>query len=169
MHCISEWGGSFRTDYAKIGALRGRVGRSVPFVVASATLPTHVLDTVKKNLQLAADSVLISLTNERKNIALSTRVMQFDKDTKADLRFSVPNGTSQPEDIPVTLIYTNSRIESEDICEAINTYLPAGMPEDTVSFYHSRVGRERKRELEGKLIVITLGSLEGKLLIFTRN
>ena len=150
-HCISEWGGTFRSDYTKIGSLRGRVGRTVPFVVASATLPVHVLDTVKKSLQLASDSVVITLSNERKNIALSTREMKHEKESKADLRFSVPNGTSTPQDIPITLIYANSRIECEDICEAINTYLPVGMAEDTVSFYHSKIGLERKRELEAKL------------------
>ena len=150
-HCICEWGGSFRTDYTKIGTLRGRVGRSVPFLVASATLPGHVLDVVKKELQLASDTVVIALSNERKNIALSTRAMKFDKESKADLRFSVPNGTSQPTDIPITLIYVNTRIECEDICDVLNTYLPQGMPEDTVSFYHSKIGHDRKRELEEKL------------------
>ena len=150
-HCICEWGGSFREDYTKIGALRGRVGRAIPFLIASATLPDHVLGVVKEELQLASDAVVISLSNERKNIALSTRVMKFDKESKADLRFSVPNGTSQPTDIPITLIYVNTRIECEDICEAVSSFLPEGMPEDTVSFYHSKIGRDRKRELEDKL------------------
>ena len=30
-------------------------------------------------------------------------------------------------------------------------WIPDRMPEDTVSFYHSKIGQERKRELEAKL------------------
>lgn len=62
----------------------------MPFVVASATLPTHVLDNVKKVLNLDPQAAVVWLRNERRNIALSTRVMQFEDVSKADLRFTVP-------------------------------------------------------------------------------
>jgi superfamily II DNA helicase RecQ len=45
-HCISLWGGSFRTDYANLGVLRGRFPSNVPFIIASATLPDHILDDI---------------------------------------------------------------------------------------------------------------------------
>ena len=45
-HCISLWGGSFRTDYANLGVLRGRFPSNVPFIIASATLPDHILNDI---------------------------------------------------------------------------------------------------------------------------
>ncbi|KIM79037.1 hypothetical protein PILCRDRAFT_90341 [Piloderma croceum F 1598] len=50
----SLWGGSFRLDYAALGVLRGHLPRHVPFIVASATLPDHILDDICTKLQLSA-------------------------------------------------------------------------------------------------------------------
>ncbi|KAF9537136.1 hypothetical protein CPC08DRAFT_594868, partial [Agrocybe pediades] len=86
-HCISEWGGTFRKDYSQLGTLRGRFPKTICFQVASATLPEHVLDSIKSTLRLSKDTKAIRLTNERPNIALSVRTMRHSKDSKADLRF----------------------------------------------------------------------------------
>jgi superfamily II DNA helicase RecQ len=86
-HCISLWGGSFRPDYARLGVLRGRFPKNVPFVIASATLPDHILDDIRVKLQLSRDATMVRLTNARPNVALSTRVMRFPEESKADLRF----------------------------------------------------------------------------------
>ena len=51
-HCINIWGGSFRPDYADLGILRGRIPKNVPFLLASATLPDHVLDDIRLKLRL---------------------------------------------------------------------------------------------------------------------
>ncbi|KAJ6527822.1 hypothetical protein B0H19DRAFT_969549, partial [Mycena capillaripes] len=51
-HCVSLWGGSFRSEYAELGVLRGRVHASVTFSIVSATLPSHVLDEVCAKLKI---------------------------------------------------------------------------------------------------------------------
>ena len=45
-HCINIWGGSFQPDYANLGVLHGHFPKNVPFLIASATLPEHVLDDI---------------------------------------------------------------------------------------------------------------------------
>ena len=74
-HCINVWGGSFfRPDYAvyaALGVLGGRFPRNVPLLLASATLPEHVLDNIHRKLRLAKDIKMIQLTNSRPNVALS--------------------------------------------------------------------------------------------------
>src|ERR1700748_2233111 len=40
-HCVSEWGGSFRPEYSRLGTLRGRGRTDVPLIAASATLSAH--------------------------------------------------------------------------------------------------------------------------------
>ncbi|KIO26251.1 hypothetical protein M407DRAFT_74746 [Tulasnella calospora MUT 4182] len=42
-HCITEWGGTFRPDYALLGLLRGRVRSGLAVTVATATLPFYSL------------------------------------------------------------------------------------------------------------------------------
>lgn len=69
-HCIADWGSSFRTEYSNIGVLRGRIAKSIPFVAASATLPIHVLDIVRKELNIEAQATTVSLTNERKKYCI---------------------------------------------------------------------------------------------------
>lgn len=48
-HCVTEWGGSFRTDYATLGLLRGKIRSGLPITIASATLPDEInLDLKEK-------------------------------------------------------------------------------------------------------------------------
>jgi superfamily II DNA helicase RecQ len=70
-HCISLWGGSFRTDYAKLGLLCGRFPKHIPFIVASATLPDHILDDIRVKLRLSPNAQMVCMTNARPNVALS--------------------------------------------------------------------------------------------------
>ncbi len=84
-HCITLWGGCFHKDYANLGILRGRFSKNVPFLVASATLPDHVLDDVCRKLRLSKDAELIQVTNARPNIALSMWAMKHSDESKADL------------------------------------------------------------------------------------
>ncbi|KAJ7803828.1 P-loop containing nucleoside triphosphate hydrolase protein [Mycena olivaceomarginata] len=139
-HCVSLWGGSFRPDYADLGLLRARFPSNVPFVVASATLPEHVLDDVCLKLGLSKDPARISLTNARPNIALSVRAMQFPEESRADLRFLIPPQASKPEHIPITLGYCNTRLAWRGCmrCECI-------------AFYHAKIGQAQKRNLEERL------------------
>ncbi|KAJ7808984.1 hypothetical protein B0H14DRAFT_3151768 [Mycena olivaceomarginata] len=135
-HCVSLWRGSFRPDYADLGLLRARVPSNVPFVVASATLPDHVLDDVRLKLGLSKDPARISLTNARPNIALSVRTMQFPEESRADLRFLIPPQASKPEHIPVTLGYCNTRLVCEGACDAVRRWAAdEGIPPECIAFY----------------------------------
>jgi superfamily II DNA helicase RecQ len=151
-HCISLWGGSFRPDYGDLGVLRGRLPSNVPFVVASATLPDHILDDIRVKLELSKDATLVSLSNARPNIALSCRSMQHPEESKADLRFLIPPHASNPEDIDITLVYCNQRIICEDACDSLRRWAKdEGLPEACIAFYHAKVGNKRKREMEEML------------------
>jgi superfamily II DNA helicase RecQ len=84
-HCISLWGGSFRTDYANLGVLRGRFPSNVPFIIASATLPDHILNDIRGKLKLSRNAKMVRVSNAHPNIALSVRAMKFDNYSMADL------------------------------------------------------------------------------------
>ena len=84
-HCISFWGGSFWSNYADLGVLRGRIAKNVPFIIALATLPEHILDDIKRKLRLSKSAKLVQMTNARPNVALSCRTMCHSDESKADL------------------------------------------------------------------------------------
>ncbi|KAF8141067.1 hypothetical protein K438DRAFT_1911309 [Mycena galopus ATCC 62051] len=100
-HCISLWGGSFCSDYTNLGILRGHIPSNVPFVVASATLPAHILDDVLTKLGLSKNATQISLTNARPNVALSCQTMKHPEESKADLRFLIHLEAKKPTDIHI--------------------------------------------------------------------
>lgn len=148
-HCINIWGGSFRPDYANLGVLRGRFPKNVPFLIASATLPEHVLDDIHRKLQLSKDTCTIRLTNARPNVALSVRVMQHSEDSKGDLRFLIPPHARQVKDIPITLVYCNHRMTTEDAADRARDWAEEqGIPRDSIAFYHALIGDDKKRQLE---------------------
>jgi superfamily II DNA helicase RecQ len=152
-HCISMWGGTnFRPEYADLGMLRGRFPSNVPFVIASATLPEHVLDDICAKLRLSESATKISLSNGRPNVALSVQSMGNTDESKADLRFLIPLNAKVPEDIPITLVYCNQRLTTEDICDKLRKWAEDdGIPGECIAFYHAKIGASRKRNLEEML------------------
>lgn len=147
-HCISVWGGTFRPDYAKLGLLRGRFPRNVTMMVASATLPGHVLDDVRSQLRLSKDIKMVRVTNKRPNIALSIRVMQYSEESKAGLRFLIPKDAKSPDDIPPTLVYCNSRTTAEQAADQTRDWADEmGISRDCIAYFHALIGEDRKSQL----------------------
>ena len=116
------------------------------------------MDDMRVKLQLDPDAERIAVTNARPNIALSVRPIKHAIKSKADLRFLIPRETRSPNDIPITLVYCNSRTVAEDIVDVLRQWLPTEAdggraPEwtDCIAFYHAKVRERRKRELEEKL------------------
>ncbi|KAH9023948.1 P-loop containing nucleoside triphosphate hydrolase protein [Lactarius pseudohatsudake] len=113
-HCISQWSGDFRPDYANVGRLRWMVPTCVVFYAASATMPCYVLAHVKTLLQMCSDTREIRLTNDRPNIHLATLEM-LDllvscHDITRVLRF---DGNPPP---PPFMVFCNDRKETERLC-----------------------------------------------------
>ncbi|KAJ7670474.1 P-loop containing nucleoside triphosphate hydrolase protein, partial [Mycena rosella] len=152
-HCVSLLGGSFRSEYAELGVLRGRVPSSTVFAIASATLPAHVLDDVCAKLKIGKDAVTVCMSNARPNVALSCRTMiVHPDDTKANLRFLIPNGATTAAKIPISLVYFNQRIEAEEACDRLQFWASeGGIDKSAIAFYHAKIGTARKRELERML------------------
>jgi superfamily II DNA helicase RecQ len=132
--------------------LRGRFPKHIPFIVASATLPDHILDDIRAKLKLSVNARVVRVTNARPNVALSCRPMKHAEKSKSDLRFLIPVGATKPEDIDITLVYCNQRVKCEDAVDKLRLWAKnIGIEESCIAFYHARIGEKRKRELEEKL------------------
>lgn len=92
-HCISYWG-EFRPEYKDAKRLRYLLPRHIPFYLASATLPPLVLRDVMDTLQInPSRHIMIHHSNDRSNIAISVRKMQFAASSYEDLLFLLPKFT----------------------------------------------------------------------------
>ncbi|EMD32167.1 hypothetical protein CERSUDRAFT_21294, partial [Gelatoporia subvermispora B] len=136
-HCVSEWS-SFREKYKHLGSLRYLIPHSVPFYVASATLPSPVLADVSDMLHLRSTRTdFILRSNDRPDIALSVRKMRFSASSYKDLDFLIPNnfkdGDPRP---PKFLIFFNSIKESEAATRYLRSRLPEHM-RNKVKYFHS--------------------------------
>ncbi|KAH9009872.1 P-loop containing nucleoside triphosphate hydrolase protein [Lactarius hengduanensis] len=123
-HCISQWSGDFRPEYADMGRLRWLLPGHIVFHAASATLPRHVLDHVKSLLQMRPERTKeIRLTNDRPNIHLVTLEMLDPLNSCHDiLRIFQFNGDPPP---PLFMVFCNSRKETEHLCHFARSHAPA--------------------------------------------
>ena len=68
-HCISEWGETFRKDYADLVWLRSYVPTHIPFLVSSATMPPVILLDIQNKLEFeTSNTLIINLGKNRPNI-----------------------------------------------------------------------------------------------------
>lgn len=120
-------------------------------MLASATLPIDINKDIRKKLRISPDAVTIEMSNDRPNIALSVRVIKHPEATFADLACLIPPRTMRCTDIPPTLAYFNTRLETEDAADQLRLMLPEGITEDAVAFYHAKVGDVRKADIVKEL------------------
>ncbi|KAJ7431008.1 P-loop containing nucleoside triphosphate hydrolase protein [Mycena galericulata] len=93
-HCISEWGNDdFRPEFSKLDILLGRLPSGLPVVVGSATMPRDVILDIQLKLRRSGFA-RVSVSNEKKNIALSVRIMQHPQDSFADLMTLFPRDST---------------------------------------------------------------------------
>ena len=124
-HCISIWA-SFRKEFSEMGLLRMIfLCKDIPLVVASATLPTPVLNDVINSLRLRTTNLeTIRQPSTRLNIHLAVLPICSPLKKYEDLRF-VLNGW-KPGDAPPPkfLIFFDDISDSVDACLLLWTHLP---------------------------------------------
>jgi superfamily II DNA helicase RecQ len=97
-HVIKEWGGTFRSDYLKIGPIQYLFPRMIPIHLGSATLGPATVPELAKNLHLRPDSTTICrLNTDRPNIFLIVQQMKYPANSYEDLAFLITKNM-QPGD-----------------------------------------------------------------------
>lgn len=149
-HSASEWGDDFRPEYAEIGKLRGRLPSGLPVLLASATMPGDVIRDALFKVGAPQDSVRVSVSNAKPNVALSVRIMQHPQSTYADLLslFHKEADGGPAVEFPQTIIYVNSRTEAEQIQDFLRKHRPSHIPAEAFEFYHRNIGPKRKQYIQ---------------------
>ena len=123
-HCISQWGGDFRPAYGKLGDIRSYVPTNIPILATSATLVPAAMQEVQQKLHIASvNTFFINLGNDRPNITPSVIKIKSARDYGALLSLIRPN-ISGPEELPKTIIFTNSIQKTLEILRFLRDNLP---------------------------------------------
>ncbi|KAH7904694.1 P-loop containing nucleoside triphosphate hydrolase protein [Hygrophoropsis aurantiaca] len=148
-HCISQWGGDFRPAYSQLGRLRWLLPSHVHFHVASATMPSYVLQDVKRTLQTRENQTIeIRCSNDRPNIHLAVLEMLDPINTFHDLtRVLKLDGNPPP---PKFMVFTNDRKEAERICNQARSIAPRESREKLI-WFHSGMSSTFRQEMMRKL------------------
>ena len=131
VHCLKLWS-SFRNDYQDLGRLRFILPDRVHFALVSATLPRPVLAPVLTHLGITSSELYaLRLSNDRSNIALVVRKMQYPANSFRDLDFLVPgttvsdtSGESQRSRHKKFVIFFDSKAEATSAGSYLRRRLP---------------------------------------------
>jgi len=122
-HCISQWG-SFRKEYAHLGALRYLIQKHVPFYIALATLPLPILLDITDILQLRLDKTeQILRSNDRPEISLMVRGLVSPANSFQDLAFLIPDSFKDGDTVDPFLVFFDGKKEAEKACKALRKRL----------------------------------------------
>ncbi len=129
-HCVSQWGQDFCSLYLSLSHLYSVLGSEIPWYLTSATLHPHILSDALQIIGLPRDTTIYHRSNDRPNIHLSIRVMQYTIASCHDLAFLVPleaktqNTEWVHQEIPQFLVYCNSCLDTEKTAKFLQSHLP---------------------------------------------
>ncbi|KAF8168693.1 P-loop containing nucleoside triphosphate hydrolase protein [Pholiota molesta] len=148
-HCISQWS-KFRKEYSLLGNLRLLISEKIPFYIASATLPPHILRDVIEILKLQSqDITYIMYSNDRPDIRLMSRPLTFPANSFRDLAFLIPDGFCEGDPpIPRFLVFFDNTKEAEKAITYLRTRLPASLSKKVLWFHSTMTQQYREEQVE---------------------
>ncbi|KAL6300823.1 P-loop containing nucleoside triphosphate hydrolase protein [Sparassis latifolia] len=148
-HCMKEWS-TFQEKYKHVGSLRYLIPETVPFYVASATLPSPVLADVSDSLQLHPNHTEYFIhSNDRPDMALSAHKMQHSASSFKDLDFLIPDGFKDGDPPPPKfLIFFDNIKEAEAAIQHLCSRLPDQLRNKIKHFHSVMTSEYRSDEYE---------------------
>ncbi len=159
-HCISQWGGDFRTAYSELSQLRAFFPPHIPIIGTSATLAPAALREVVASLGISIDnSFFLNLGNDRPNIDFSVRNIKAADDFTALqpllTRRPVP---STRNDVIKTIIFVNAVATSQLITRAVRRWFPPHLRQHVQYLHAHRSSRAKHKTMqrfrEGKIMIL---------------
>lgn len=147
-HVVKEWGGTFRSDYLRIGPIRYLITRkpTVGIHLGTATLPPDRVEEIKAELHLReGHTSIFRLSTDRPNIFLSVHKMQYPVNSYHDLAFIIQKHMTANHRPPKFLIFFNSRMEAQAGAEFLRERLAPDL-RDKVKWFHSGMTDEFREE-----------------------
>ncbi|KAF6746517.1 P-loop containing nucleoside triphosphate hydrolase protein, partial [Ephemerocybe angulata] len=167
-HCISQWGGDFRKDYALLAKLRSLVPTTIPILATSATLPPTVLHDIRVQLRIHPESVhIVNLGNDRFNITTSTRIISSSHDFSLIMSLLTKHGLPPTclEDFIKTCLFVNEVFTAIKLCQFIRQHVPKGLHGHIDFMFALRTPSTKQRVMqefeEGKVRILVATEAAG--------
>jgi superfamily II DNA helicase RecQ len=130
-HLVSQWGGEFRKEYARVGQLRSLFGSSVPWFACSATLDAATLEKVKKGVSFEDDVTIMRTSIDRPELAIRLGwIPNQSRSSATALRFLFDQGPGPdtesictPENIPKTVVFFDTKNEADAVMRQCRKWL----------------------------------------------
>ena len=158
-HVIKEWGGTFRTDYLKIGPICYRIPQMIPFHLGSATVGKQLESELVKNLHLRVDSLAVMRQNtDRPNIFLVVERMKHPANSYEDLAFIIKKNLGPGNECPPKfLVFFNSQTEAQAGAEFLRARLSPKLCDKVKWFHSGMMDQFREDEMHALIIGESLG------------
>jgi len=124
-HCISQWGHDFRTEYARLGEIRQRLG-CPPTIALTATATEDVRDDIIRQLGLQDPSIFIT-GFDRPNLRYESRSINKVKEKDAELIRILQQETGSG------IVYCATR----KAVDALTSLLSENLPDRPIFAYHA--------------------------------
>lgn len=146
-HCVSQWA-SFRQHYKNLGDLHYTIPGNIPFYIASATLPSNMLDEIIDTLNLKeAAPTKILYSNDRPEISLSVKVMVNKANSYHDLDFLIPNDFSDRSLMPRKfLVFFDNTTETREAILHLRKRMPLARQYE-IKWFNSTLTMEGRKEI----------------------
>ena len=129
---------AFRPAYGKIGLLCPLLSKGVPIQALSATLPNHILATVKNQLALSPNLFEICLTTNHPNITFATIPVIGTLRSFDNFSLLIPSTFHPPMVLPKTLVFHNSKQDATNAAALIDSRLLRSLQnQGIIKHYHS--------------------------------
>lgn len=139
-HCMKDWGGTFRSDYLKIGPIHYLLTQkpTVGFHLGTATMPPALLPEVCSNLHFQPDhTTTIRLSTDHPNIFFIIRHMEHPLSSYHDLTFIIQLHLAAVGSSTFKFsVFFNSRQEAQEGAEFLRKQLPQKL-QDKIKWIHS--------------------------------
>jgi RecQ family ATP-dependent DNA helicase len=138
-HCVTEWGHSFRKDYARLGELRARFP-AVPIMALTATATPRVKQAITLTLGLRRGNLrAIQTSFNRPNLHYS--VLKKTGSLRDDLRAHL-SARVLPAGAGSAIVYCPTKRETEAVAEVLRRELGVG-----ARAYHADMSDAARRDV----------------------
>ncbi|KAH9914882.1 P-loop containing nucleoside triphosphate hydrolase protein [Epithele typhae] len=149
-HLLKSWS-SFRPDLGEASRIRNMIPLSIPFLLPTATMPTHILASVMDIARLRHDRLLtIRRSNDRPNVYLAVRKMKYSLSSYKDLDFLIPDGWRPGVPLRKFIIFFDNIEESIKAVLYLRMRLPATF-RDKLKWFNSDNSPEFREEMTAAL------------------
>ena len=135
-HCISVWGHDFRPEYLKIKNFREKYP-DIPIMAVTATATKHVVNEIIESLNMN-NPTIIRANFDRPNLFLRCEAVKM-----IDVDLLLPYFNKYKND--KIIIYTNSRDDTVELSENINSIHPDGKVSEA---YHAKMPKALRESVQ---------------------